>query len=145
MNYLQTARLSRWLCLLSVVLALSRAGAQTTPAAPAPSTPESDKAITLAAFEVSTDRDVDYTASSALAGGRIETPLKETPSAISILTAEFLEDIGATNFASAAEWAPNSIPVGDTATFGEQNTNIRGVGNSFPSRNYFRWYVSSDS
>lgn len=104
-----------------------------------------DKAITLSAFEVQTDRDVGYTASSALAGGRIDTLLKETPSAISILTAEFLEDIAATNFVGAAEWAPNAIPNGETATTGDFNVNLRGVGNSFPSRNYFRWYVSSDN
>ncbi len=133
------------LCLLSVVLASSLARAQTAPVVTSRNTPESDKAITLAAFEVSTDRDVGYTASSALAGGRVDTLLKETPSAISVLTAEFLADVAATSFGDAAMWAPNSIPVGVTATTGEYNTNIRGVGNSFPSRNYFRWYVSSDS
>ena len=104
-----------------------------------------EQTITLSAFEVTTDRDVGYTASSALAGGRIDSLLKETPSAITVLTAEFLEDIGATSFGSTAEWAPNAIPVGDTATGGDHNVNLRGVGNSFPSRNYFRWYVSSDS
>lgn len=114
-------------------------------AAPAPQEPTTDKTITLAAFEVNTNRDVGYTASSALAGGRVDTLLKETPSAISIMTAEFLEDIAATSISSAAEWAPNTIPTGETSTTGDYSTNIRGVGNSFPSRNYFRWYVSSDS
>lgn len=127
-----------------LVLVPSVGAAQTAPVAPAASVAE-EKTITLAAFEVHTDRDVGYTASSALAGGRVDTLLKETPSAISVLTAEFLEDIGATTFGSAAEWAPNSIPAGETSTTGEYNTNVRGVGNSFPSRNYFRWYVSSDN
>jgi outer membrane receptor protein involved in Fe transport len=138
------SRSSGWLAALLAAMAAPLADAQTAPAAPA-TDPAKDSTITLAAFEVTSDRDVGYTASSALAGGRIETPLKDTPSAISILTAEFLDDIAATSFSSAAEWAPNSIPVGDTATFGEYNTNMRGVGNSFPSRNYFRWYVSSDN
>ena len=134
-------------CLLACLAAASSAFAQT---APAPSravsgSADSNQAITLAAFEVSSDRDIGYTASSALAGGRIDTLLKETPSAISVLTAEFLADVGATTFGEAAMWAPNSIPAGDTTTTGDYNTNIRGVGNSFPSRNYFRWYVSSDS
>ena len=70
-------------------------------------------------------------AASALAGGRIDTPLKETPSAISVLTAEFLEDIGATSFGSAAEWAPNSIPVGETATFGEHQAVVKPLGRLF--------------
>ncbi len=140
---LQTA----WLSALCVLLSASALSGQTAPVSPtAPiATSATEKTITLAAFEVSTERDVGYTASSALAGGRIDTLLKETPSAITVLTAEFLEDIAATSFGSAAEWAPNSIPVGETSTTGDYNVNIRGVGNSFPSRNYFRWYVSSDN
>ena len=126
------------------LLAAVSLSAQTAPA-PAPSAPAKTEAITLAAFEVSTDRDVGYTASSALAGGRVDTLLRETPSAITVLTAEFLEDIAATSISSAAEWAPNTIPTGETSTTGDYSTNIRGVGNSFPSRNYFRWYVSSDN
>jgi outer membrane receptor protein involved in Fe transport len=145
MNYPCLNRRSSCLLVIPVMLLGSLAHAQTKPAAPTPVVTTSAAPITLSAFEVSTDRDVGYTASSALAGGRVDTLLKETPSAISVLTAEFLEDIGATSFGTAAEWAPNSIPVGDLATTGEHNTNIRGVGNSFPSRNYFRWYVSSDS
>jgi outer membrane receptor protein involved in Fe transport len=129
---------------LLALLSASAGFAQTAPSAPA--APAADQStITLSAFEVSTDRDVGYTASSALAGGRIDTLLKETPSAITVLTAEFLDDIGATTFGSAAEWAPNSIPVGEQSTTGDYAVNIRGVGNSFPSRNYFRWYVSSDN
>jgi outer membrane receptor protein involved in Fe transport len=118
--------------------------AQTAPAArTAPAVDQNT--ITLSAFEVSSDRDVGYTASSALAGGRIDSLLKETPSAITVLTAEFLEDIASTSIGTAAEWAPNSIPTGEQSTTGDYSVNIRGVGNSFPSRNYFRWYVSSDS
>src|SRR5687767_11240459 len=144
MNYPRTTRAATRLCLLAALLATARVTAQTAPAAPAKPA-ASGETITLAAFEVSTDRDVGYTASSALAGGRIDSLLKETPSAITVLTAEFLDDIGATTFGSAAEWAPNSIPVGEQSTTGDYSVNIRGVGNSFPSRNYFRWYVSSDN
>ncbi len=135
---------ARALALLLALLSGASAFAQVAPAASV--TPAKDeKTITLAAFEVSTDRDVGYTASSALAGGRVDTLLKETPSAISVLTAEFLEDIASTSFGSAAEWAPNSIPIGETSTTGDYQVNVRGVGASFPSRNYFRWYVSSDN
>jgi len=139
-----TTRLSYGLAGLITILAAVAASGQSAPTTTATAA-QNEKAITLAAFEVSSDRDVGYTASSALAGGRIDSLLKETPSAITVLTAEFLEDVGATSFGSAAEWAPNAIPAGETATTGEYNVNLRGVGNSFPSRNYFRWYVSSDS
>src|SRR5687768_10510076 len=113
--------------------------AQTAPTAPNAPPATDAQTITLAAFEVNTDRDIGYTASSALAGGRIDTLLKETPSAITVLTAEFLEDIAATSIGSAAEWVPNSIPTGEQSTTGDYNVNVRGVGSSFPSRNYFRW------
>jgi outer membrane receptor protein involved in Fe transport len=135
---------SRSLVLLLALVSAASGSAQTAPAVPKPPA-DSGQTITLAAFEVSSDRDVGYTASSALAGGRIESLLKETPSAITILTAEFLEDIASTSISTAAEWAPNSIPTGEQSTTGDYSVNIRGVGNSFPSRNYFRWYVSSDS
>ncbi|MBM3853339.1 MAG: hypothetical protein FJ399_09300, partial [Verrucomicrobia bacterium] len=125
-----------------VPLAALRLLAQT---APAPAAPPAEETVTLSPFEVRTDRDVGYTATSALAGGRIETPLKETPSAVSILTREFLEDIGALSFNDAAAWAPNVIEGAVTQTFGDYNVNIRSIGASFPTRNYFRWYVSSDS
>lgn len=144
MNYTRTPRVASRLCLLVTLMVTSRASAQPAPAAPSrPVDP--GQTITLAAFEVNTDRDVGYTASSALAGGRIDTLLRETPSAITVLTAEFLEDIASTSIGTAAEWAPNSIPTGEQSTTGDYSVNIRGVGNSFPSRNYFRWYVSSDS
>ena len=139
-----TRRSVGWTAAVLTSLAAASLSAQTAPA-PATSAPNKTEAITLAAFEVSTDRDVGYTASSALAGGRVDTLLRETPSAITVLTAEFLEDIAATTFGSAAEWAPNSIPTGETSTTGDYSVNVRGVGASFPSRNYFRWYVSSDN
>lgn len=130
---------------LIALFAAAHGVAQTAPA-PSPTVQASaEKPITLAAFEVNTDRDIGYTASSALANGRIDSLLKETPSAITILTAEFLDDIAATSIGTAAEWAPNSIPTGEQSTTGDYSVNIRGVGNSFPSRNYFRWYVSSDN
>lgn len=143
MNPLPHARRAALLALLVTPALVGQTAPATAPTTPAPAA--DDKTITLAAFEVSTDRDVGYTASSALAGGRVDTLLKETPSAISVLTAEFLEDIAATSFGTAAEWAPNSIPTGETSTTGDYNVNVRGVGASFPSRNYFRWYVSSDN
>jgi outer membrane receptor protein involved in Fe transport len=103
--------------------------------------------VMLSPFEVRTDGDVGYTAASALAGGRTDTPLKQTPAAISVMTSQFLEDIGATNFRSAAEWSLNWVPQPETNTggFGGFAVNYRNMGSSFASRNYFLWYVESDA
>jgi outer membrane receptor protein involved in Fe transport len=130
-------RVAAWLSLL-----VSTAEAQTAPAA---GTKPAEEAIVLSPFEVNTTADLGYTATSALAGGRIETPLKFTPSAITMLTREFLDDIAATNFTQAAEWAPNTMPAHHFTNFGEYNVDLRSIGSSFPSRNYFRWYIDSDS
>lgn len=130
-------------CLLtstSVVLA------QTTPSQPQTAEKESDT-VMLSPFEVRTDGDVGYTAASALAGGRTDTPLKLTSASISVMTSQFLEDIGSTNFRSAGEWALNWAPQLDqnTSYASGFSINYRNMGNTFASRNYFLWYVESDS
>ncbi|MSU51026.1 MAG: TonB-dependent receptor [Opitutus sp.] len=116
-------------------------------ATPASAPPADESTIVLSPFEVRTDGDVGYTAASALAGGRTDTPLKLTSAAISVMTSQFLEDIGATNFRSAGEWALNWVPQLDvnTGVAGGFSVNYRNMGSTFPSRNYFLWYVESDS
>lgn len=130
-------------CLLLVICLATSAGAQTAPATAA----AKEEAILLSPFEVRTDNDNGYTAASALAGGRTEAPLKLTSAAISVMTSQFLDDIGSTNFRSAGEWALNWVPQIDvnTATAGGFQINYRNMGASFASRNYFLWYVESDS
>jgi len=48
-----------------------------------------DEPLTLSPFEVNTDRDVGYTASNSLAGGRLNTDLRDTAAAISVFTKDF--------------------------------------------------------
>lgn len=119
--------------------------AASTTAAAAAATKE--EAVLLSPFEVRTDNDNGYTAASSLAGGRTDSPLKLTSASISVMTSQFLDDIGSTNFRSAGEWALNWVPQIDvnTATAGGFQINYRNMGASFASRNYFLWYVESDS
>jgi outer membrane receptor protein involved in Fe transport len=130
---------------LSALVLSTGAIAQTAPAAAA-QTSENDPVL-LSPFEVRTDGDVGYTAASALAGGRTDTPLKLTSAAISVMTSQFLDDIAATNFRSAGEWAVNWVPQLDvnTGVAGGFSINYRNMGNTFASRNYFLWYIESDS
>lgn len=140
-----TSRLSTLRALLPALLATISLHAQTAPAAS--TRPVDDTTIMLSPFEVRTDGDVGYTAASALAGGRTDTPLKLTPAAISVMTSQFLEDIGSTNFRTAGEWSLNWVPQLDvnTAVAGGFQINYRNMGASFASRNYFLWYIESDS
>lgn len=112
-----------------------------------PAAQSSSPTIELSPFEVSSERDYGYTAHSSLAGGRLTTALDETPSSLTVLTREFLDDISAANYLEAAEWAVNaSSPYtaeGDNL-FNDFNVNFRNLGSSFQARNYFIWYVNSD-
>lgn len=126
---------------LCVAASAVTAFAQTPPAPPA------EAAVVLSPFEVNSSKDVGYVATSSLAGGRTEMSLKQTAAAISVFTREFLDDIGGESLTSVAMWGLNTDPRTDanTGLQGEYNVNFRGLGGSFPSRNYFVWYVDSDS
>jgi len=135
------SRLARSLLGLGL-LSASELDAQLAPAARAP-----DDVVTLSPFSVEASRDVGYVAAESLAGGRLSTPLKDTGVAITVLTREFLDDIAASNFLEAADWAPNSNSVYSSSgpqIFNDYQVNFRSMGAGFQSRNYFRWYVNSD-
>ncbi len=139
--------------LWTVGLAAS-AVAQTESSAPA-ATPTSteDDVVVLSPFEVNSTRDVGYLAQNTLAGSRLNTELKDTAAAISVLTPEFLKDIGATSMKDIILFQNNAVP-----DFGDADSNFNGnpmIGNSewqlrirgldaTYARNYFPWRVSSD-
>ena len=106
-----------------------------------------DSAISLSPFEVRENSDNGYTATSALSGGRTDTPLKLTAAAISVMTSQFLADVAATDLQTAMEWSTNYVPQLDlNQQAGSGHTiNLRNMGSSFQSRNHFMWYVPSDS
>lgn len=56
-----------------------------------------DDVVMLSPFEVSEASSKGYVATSTLAGSRINTKLEDVGSAISVVTAEFLRDVGATD------------------------------------------------
>jgi outer membrane receptor protein involved in Fe transport len=134
--------------------------AQTVPA-PAPAPPDlsgagSDQPIVLSPFAVDVERDRGYIAVDSLAGGRTNTPIKYTPSAISSLTRTFIDDLGVTNIRDALQWTVNVVP-GDwfagkqsSNPFNAWDYNFRGAGQSLqggagPTRNYFTFYQVADS
>ena len=93
-NRLHRAHL-RSLSLLTALCALaSVAGAQTAAANP----PVPDETIKLSPFTVNTEKDNGYIAADSLMGGRLATPLLKTPSDITVLTRDFLDDVGATDY-----------------------------------------------
>src|SRR5262245_46397612 len=59
--------------------------------------PADEKTIELSPFVVSSDKDLGYLAGNSLSGSRMDLKLKDTAASISVLTEEFIRDIGATN------------------------------------------------
>lgn len=116
--------------------------------------------VQLSPFEVTSDKDYGYTAANTLAGGRLATEIKDTPGSISVLTREFLDDIGAQDFSSAMLYATNSIPMGETDTntdaigtalssapgnqVDQATVTIRGIAKARVTRDYFVWNLNSD-
>ncbi len=94
---------SFWLPLLAVcLLAPATINAQAVPGSQAPATPgappaATEPAIVLSPFTVSETEDTGYVATSSMAGTRINTDLRDLAGSISVVTKDFMSDLGATN------------------------------------------------
>ena len=81
-----------------------------------------EQVVHLNPFEVSTSRDVGYQATETLAGTRIRTNLADVSASISVVTKEFLDDIGATDSSTLLNYTTNAQVAGTEGTYA-------GVGN----------------
>jgi outer membrane receptor protein involved in Fe transport len=112
-----------------------------------------DDVYVLSPFSVESSSDVGYLAQNTLAGSRLNTSLKDTGAAISVMTPEFLEDIGATSMKDIILFSSNSVPdYGDSASNfnanpmignSEWQLRIRGMDASY-ARNYFENVTPTD-
>lgn len=117
---------------------------------------DSDDIYKLSPFEVNSEADNGYIATGTLAGSRLATSLLDTPAAISVMTSEFLNDIGANDINDAIEYGVNSgndiggggADVGATTGNGirdnEFNIQIRGYRRATVTRDYFPTNLASD-
>jgi iron complex outermembrane receptor protein len=107
-----TIRQDRYLAALLLVLALAtgRLFAAEEPAPPKPKEKTTDAAtaaspgvtddaatVALSPFTVSTSKDNGYVATNAISGSRVNTPIKDLPIAMQVVTSEFIKDTGATD------------------------------------------------
>lgn|GEM_PF-2183545 len=134
---------------------------QTTPSDAATADAGKDKenkVIVLSPFQVNTERDSGYIATNTLAGGRLNTSLANTPASISVMTRDFLDDIGALSVTQAMEYAVNGgfdINQGDTTNRGgdtgnrlferDYNLQVRGFRTATQTRDYFVTPLDGDS
>ncbi|HWA84610.1 MAG TPA: TonB-dependent receptor plug domain-containing protein, partial [Opitutus sp.] len=119
--------------------------------------------MTLSPFVVNAAEDAgSYQATSTLAGTRVRTDLKDVASSLSVVTAQFLKDTGATNNETLLQYTTNTevggiygnfAGVGSTFTEGATenfspphlNTRVRGLDSADNTRDYFRSDIPWDS
>ncbi len=119
----------------------------TTAAAPA----DSEEPTVLSPFVVDAAEDKgSYRANSTLAGTRVRTDLKDVASAISVVTAQFLQDTGAKNAEDLLVYTPSTEVAGLRGNFSgvagsavvqentvDTSTRVRGLDSADNTRDYF--------
>ncbi len=120
-----------------------------------PTAPESDSGVlVLSPFEVSASGDNGYAAATSLAGNRLNTELRDVGSAITVVTAQMLRDIGATSNETLLQYTTNTevgniygnmanagsgTQLDETSKFANpnQNTRVRGLAAADTTIDYF--------
>ena len=151
---------------LAALVLLAPASLLAQVVAPPAAKPAQEEAIVLSPFVVNTSADMDgYRATSTLAGSRIKTDLKDVAASVSVLTNEFLDDLGAKDVASAmafvsgaendSTYHQESIAALGSANgyiggdFGDNNTRtgeirVRGLGRASSVVNFIEVLGSTD-
>lgn len=132
-----------WLSLLAAAI----------PFANAQSDDDDDDAVfELSPFEVNTSEDSGYNAANTLAGSRIKTDLKDVASSISVVTKEFMDDVGASDAASLLTYTLGTEVggakgnfIGVSASSGTQFTDTDGLTRSPNFTNRIRGLAGADS
>lgn len=112
----------------------------------------------LSPFEVSGAGNIGYLANNTLAGTRLNTELRNVANAVQVLTAEFIDDVGATDFGELLVYTTGTeaFGAGGNSSFGEDqgtvgdefgqerarrepqlNTRVRGLARADLARDYF--------
>ena len=108
-------------------------GANVRPAA------SDSETVTLSPFTVSTDKDSGYAATETLAGTRMRTNLRDVGASLTVLTPEFLQDLGVNSFEQALLYTPSvdSTEGDNTDANRASGTQLRfGTGQSYSIRGF---------
>jgi outer membrane receptor protein involved in Fe transport len=142
------------IALLSAIVASGTAWAQTPSTATTATNPDEEDVIILSPFEVSASDETGYAAATTLAGNRLNTELRDIGNAVTVITGQFLKDIGATNNETLLQYTTgtevgnvfgNFAGTGDGSFLDEsnkfarpnQNTRVRGLTEADNTRDYF--------
>jgi outer membrane receptor for ferric coprogen and ferric-rhodotorulic acid len=92
---------------------------QATPATP----PAADETVVLNPFVVRADSTSGYYASETLSGTQLRSQIRDLANPITVLTPEFMRDIGAVNYQEALEFLPSTREFKGDASDPEAVTN----------------------
>lgn len=108
------------------------------------STEEDEEIFELSPFQVDASQDAGYRATTTIAGSRLNTQLKDVAASVSVLTNEFLDDLGATNVEEALAYVANA-ETGQTFEGGTNASWVDGGQATQPSRNRIRGLTRADT
>lgn len=121
-----------------------------------------EETVALSPFEVVDNKDTGYAATSSLAGSRLNTPLRDVASAISVVTTEFLKDTGATDLQEILIYQLNTEAAGIGGNYYGSNaddggyrnrllvnpqsgTRVRGLNTADLTRDFFTTNIPMDA
>jgi iron complex outermembrane recepter protein len=122
------------------------------PSATSDASAAEDAAVILNPFVVSTDANKGYYASETLSGTQLKSQVRDLANPITILTEEFMRDIGAVNYEEALEFLPStqafkgdtSDPESVSSRTGTPFT-VRGFRSSSLTNNFFTSRIKVDN
>ena len=133
--------------LLTLLISASAAFAQSV-VTPAPQ----DAPIELNPFVITAGTDDGYAPTETLSGTRLKTPVKDVASALSIISADMLNDLGALNFNDVLDYLPSTARYqsneGDLDNNGQRTGNpytVRGFRSDSITTNFFTALTPIDS
>lgn len=148
---MNTKNNNNWFKKLAAVLTLGLAG--DLPPVQAQNIDE-EEVYELSPFTVDESGTTGYLATETLAGTRLRTNVRDIGAPITIMTPEFLEDLGVTSFDEALEYAPNTsdfdaglidAPFGtNTRMNGGNRYSVRGFQTASLSRDFFETGYKAD-
>ncbi len=143
------------LCGALLGLTASVVVAQTIPPDRPSTAKPDDDSVLLSPFVVTGEHDSGYIANDTLAGTRLRTPLKDVAASVSVITKDFLDDIGATGTADLLVYTTGTEVVGvggnfsgsSATTYNQEyepqredaspQTRLRGLASADETRNFF--------
>ncbi len=143
----QRSRLRLLPRLLAPLAAALPLAAQVAPSAPATTPAKSaEDLVQLSPFIVSTENEAGWSANETLSATRTKQALKDVPVNIDAITADFMEDLGLFTADEVANFVANAYAPPTLENDNQSGAvSFRGLSGSTASRNYFRWYIPSDT